>query len=75
MTPEEIYDKLLAEGVRDPACVKLGDRCFVGRWEQVSEQLSNGHICRVGKVAILVLGESDSWISAYAIAASRLASI
>lgn len=75
MTPEEIYDALHAKhAVKDPACVKLGDRCIVGRWEEISEELPNGHICRAGKVAIIVLGEASTWDEANALALARLAS-
>lgn len=37
MTPAEIYDWLLANGVKEPAVLKLGTLHVVGRWEQISE--------------------------------------
>jgi hypothetical protein len=72
VTPEEIYDWLAAQGVKDPAVVALGDRHVVGRWENVSNFLPNGYVCRAGNLAIVVLGEADNWIDAHAKAKARL---
>ena len=73
MTQAEIYDYLLAAGVLEPACVQLGTRCVVGRWVDTMEKLDNGNICRVGRVAIQVLGEGDTWEAAHEAAKARLA--
>jgi hypothetical protein len=78
MTQAEIYDWLLTHGVLEPACVMLGTRCVVGRWIDASEHTGSagngaGYICRVGRVAIHVLGEGDTWDEAHAAAKARLA--
>lgn len=72
VTPTEIYDWLLKIGIKDPACVALGARCVVGRWENVSNYLPNGYVCRGGNLAIVVLGEADNWLDAHAAAKMRL---
>lgn len=72
MNQAEIYDWLIASGIREPAVMKLGARCIAGRWEDVSEQLPNGHICRVGRVGVHVLGEGDTWDAAHEAAALHL---
>ncbi len=66
MTPIELYDWLLAHGVKEPAVMQLGETCFAGRWENVSEELPNGHICRSGKVAVHVIAEGATWEAVFA---------
>lgn len=73
MTQAEIYDWLLEHKVLEPACVMLGTRCVVGRWVDAMEALKNGNICRVGRVAIQVLGEGETWEAAHEAAKARLA--
>lgn len=73
MTRTEVYDCLLEAGVLEPACLTLGARCIIGRWIDASEKLENGYICRVGRVAIQVLSEADTWEAAYEAAKARLA--
>lgn len=73
MTQAEVYDWLITQGIKEPACVMLGTRCVAGRWQDMSEQLGNGAICRIGRIGIHVLGEGDSWAEAHAMVASRLA--
>lgn len=73
MTQDSLYDWLLKMGVREPAVLRLGERCIAGRWEVLSEQLPNGHICRTGRVGVHVIGEGDTWNSAHAMAEKRLA--
>ena len=73
MTQAEIYDWLLENKIIEPACVMLGTRCVVGRWVDTMEKLDNGNICRVGRVAIQVLGEGDTWEAAHEAAKARLA--
>lgn len=73
VTPEEIYDKLLAGGIKDPVCLRLGDRYVIGQWEKTREEIG-GYICHSRAKAILVLGEGDNWIYAYAQAQARLGS-
>jgi len=67
-----IYDWLITMGVKDPACVVFGTRHVVGRWENVSNYLENGFICRSGNLAIVVLGEAENWPDARALAKARL---
>ncbi len=72
-TPEEIYDWLsTVHRVKDPACLQLGDRCIVGRWENVSNWLPNGFICRSGNLAIVTFGEALTWVDAHALAKAYL---
>lgn len=73
MTAEQVYDALIAMGVREPAVVQLGERCVAGRWEEISERLEGDYICRAGKVAIIVLGQAATWSEAHAQAVARLA--
>lgn len=72
MTQAELYDRLLEMGIREPAVAMFGTRCVAGRWEDVSEQLPNGHICRVGRMAVHVLGEGSTWDDAHEAAAKKL---
>jgi len=72
MTPEEIYEWLLERGVKEPAVLTLGSRHVIGRWEGVGEVLANGFVCRAGNVAIMVLGEGESWTAALNAARVRL---
>ncbi len=72
MTQSEVYDALLALGVREPAVCMFGTRCVAGRWESISEELPNGFMMRTGRVAINVLGEGDTWDEAHAAAEARL---
>lgn len=51
---------------------RFSQRFIVGRWETVSEELPNGHICRVGRVGIHVLGEGSTWDAACEAAKARL---
>lgn len=72
MTQSEVYDALLALGVREPAVIMLGDRCVCGRWESIGEELPNGYMMRTGRVAVQVIGEGASWSEAYSAACTRL---
>ena len=64
MTPDQIYDWLLTQGVKEPACIKLGDRHIVGRWEPIGEEIA-GYVCASDKQAILVMGWGDTWPNAH----------
>ncbi len=66
MMQEQLYDWLLSVGILEPACVVLGTRHVLGRWIDMSEHAGSagngaGYVCRVGRVAIHVLGEGDTW--------------
>lgn len=71
---EQVYDWMLANGVSEPACVELGGRCFAGRWETISE-LHNRYACRMGKLAIVVLGEGSDWLQVLIKVKKRLADL
>ena len=73
MTQAEIYDYLVKNNIAEPAVLQMGDRFFVGRWESIGEQLPNGYILRVGRVALHVLGEGATWDEAHEAAKARLA--
>ena len=72
VTQADVYDWLLAQKILEPAVMQLGDRFIVGRWVDAFEELPNKYICRIGKVAILVLGEGDTLEAAHAAAKERL---
>lgn len=65
ITADQLYDWMMAAGVKEPAVVKLGARCIAGRWEATGELHPDGHVCGGGRVAILVMGEGPGWEAVY----------
>lgn len=69
-----IYDALLASGlVSDPALLKFGARCVIGRWLPLHEIASDGEcILKSDAHAVEVVGQGPTWEVAWIMAASRL---
>lgn len=69
MTPEQIYDWLVAKGVSEPAVCQLGDRCIVGIWVDLSEQPSDEKgpqmIFRSKSKGVEVTVERPSWAEVF----------
>jgi hypothetical protein len=84
MKPEDLYDWLLENGVREPAVLHLGEQWFVGRWESVGEALVPSgvpakpgerpklFVTRAGRLAVQVIGEGATLEEAFEAAKARL---
>jgi hypothetical protein len=83
----QIYDWLLEKGVGEPAVLKLGDRCVIGRWvstgllvgstNKVVSTKEDGYgrrIVSAGPKAIEVIVEASTWDDAWKLVVERLGS-
>ena len=70
-TRTKIYD-CLSSVIDDVAVLRLDTRCIIGRWVTIASQSDKGFIVPMGRCAIRVLGEGESWEEASACALENL---
>lgn len=61
VTSWEVYDLAIARRWKEPAILRLGDRCVIGEWTPLAEIDPNDLICATRSRGILVRGEGSTW--------------
>lgn len=57
-----LYDQVVRDGLlREPAVLRLGDRCVIGCWVPICERKEGNLICLSKSEGIQVVVESGSW--------------